>query len=151
VLDSTLEVRQHACVARRLVARVLVVAVQFSAITAPLAHVHLDDNDTSHHHGRETHAHIVGHSGHAGTVARGLGDGPAMIDHDGDERIIDVPFYLIVRPDVPQIVAALPVASVVVVLEAAPTSRVPQVAHGPDPPSRVASPPRAPPAFLSLI
>ena len=48
-------------VARRGLAAVLAVAVQVSAVTAPMAHVHLDDHETAHHHAREMHTHLSSH------------------------------------------------------------------------------------------
>src|SRR5262245_48702203 len=46
---------------RRLTAASLVVLVQAGAICAPLMHVHLDAEETGHHHGQTLHAHLSGH------------------------------------------------------------------------------------------
>ena len=149
-LDAVVRPVNNRDVSRRLVALAIAAAVQLSAIVAPLSHVHLGDHDTDHHHGHEAHAHLAGHGHHALSTHDARTTGPVLADHD-DERIVESSLFLVVRPDAIEIAAALPATLAAPIPETKPASRVPRVAHGPDPPGLLALPPRAPPSFLSLI
>ena len=131
-------------VARRALATVLAVAVQVSAVTAPMAHVHLDDHETAHHHAREMHAHLASH----GAPATRSIDAhvPSLSDDDGDERVLSVSGFIATSVDSFPGVAAIPVEMAIVIPDDVTISRIPVVSHGHDPPSLSVTPSRGPPS-----
>jgi hypothetical protein len=134
-------------VIRRLTAAALVVLVQASAICAPLLHVHLDADETDHHHGQALHAHLSGHDNHD-TVSPHR-PGP-IVDHQEEAgRTVAAQIFVSAAADSFSLPAVPPSAFVLVVPPEQLTGRTPHTAHATDPPSlRIASP-RAPPASLS--
>jgi len=130
-------------VARRTLATVLAVAVQVSAVTAPMAHVHLDDHETAHHHAREMHTHLAGHGAATRPVDLLV---PSLSDDDGDERVLSVSGFIATSVDSFPGVAAIPVEMAIVIPDDVTISRIPVVSHGHDPPSLSATPSRAPPS-----
>ena len=130
---------------RQIVAGFLAIAVQASAVTAPMVHVHLDDHDSDHHHAREMHSHLAGHPRHAAPLLNT--HGPSLIDDDEDERVLAVSGFVATSADVFPGVAATPVETAVLIFEDVAVSRIPHVSHGHDPPELAATPSRAPPSF----
>ena len=129
--------------ARRTLATVLAVAVQVSAVTAPMAHVHLDDHETAHHHAREMHAHLASHGAATRPVDLHV---PSLSDDDGDERVLSVSGFIATSVDSFPGAAAIPVEMAIVIPDDVTISRIPVVSHGHDPPSLSATPSRAPPS-----
>ena len=129
---------------RQIVAGLLAIAVQASAVTAPMVHVHLDDHDSDHHHAREMHSHLAGHARHVAPLP--ATHGPSLIDDD-DERVLAVSGFVATSAEVFPGVAATPIETAVVVFEDVTVSRIPHVSHGHDPPERTATPSRAPPSL----
>ena len=131
-------------VLRRLTAAVLVIIVQVGAICAPLMHVHLDADETEHHHGQALHAHLSGH--HDAIPTR---PGP-IVDHPDDEgRTVAAHIFVSPAADPFSLIAVPSPAFVVVVPPAQASGRTPHIAHAHDPPSLIVSSPRAPPAILT--
>jgi hypothetical protein len=107
-----------------------------------MAHVHLDDHETAHHHAREMHAHLASH----GAATRPVDlDVPSLSDDDGDERVLSVSGFIATSVDSFPGVAAIPVEMAIVIPDDVTISRIPVVSHGHDPPSLSATPSRAPP------
>src|SRR6185436_149778 len=96
LLDSPVGVVKNQPVARRALATVLAVAVQVSAVTAPMAHVHLDDHETAHHHAREMHTHLASHGAATRPVDLHV---PSLSDDDGDERVLSVSGFIATSVD----------------------------------------------------
>ena len=111
LLDSPVGVVKNQPVARRALATVLAVAVQVSAFTAPMAHVHLDDHETAHHHAREMHAHLASHGAATRPVDLLV---PSLSDDDGDERELSVSGFVATNVDSFPGVAAIPVEMAIV-------------------------------------
>jgi hypothetical protein len=131
-------------VRRRLTAAVLVVLVQTGAISAPLTHVHLDVQDTPHHHGQAMHAHLSGHDAVIPVLP-----GP-LVDHQDDEgRVVAAHVFVAAAAAPFSLPAVTSPAFVLVVPLAQLRGRAPYVAHAVDPPPLAAGSPRAPPLFLS--
>lgn len=108
-----------------------------------MAHVHLDDHETAHHHAREMHTHLSSHSASAEhSVDPKV---PSVTDDDGDERVLSVSGFIATSVDVFPGVAAIPAEIAIVIPDDETVSLVPVVAHGHDPPSLSLTPPRAPP------
>jgi hypothetical protein len=128
---------------RRGLASVLAVAVEVSAVTAPMAHVHLDDHETAHHHAREMHTHL---SSHGASAARPVDPhAPLVSDDDGDERVLSVSGFIATGVDAFPGVTAIPAEIAIIIPDEETISRIPVVAHGHDPPSFSVTPSRAPP------
>ena len=128
---------------RRGLASVLAVAVQVSAVTAPMAHVHLDNHDTAHHHAREMHSHL---SSHGASATRRIDPRvPTLSDDDGDERVLSVSGFIATGVDAFPGVTAIPAEIAIIIPDEETISRIPVVAHGHDPPSLSVTPSRAPP------
>ena len=108
-----------------------------------MAHVHLDDHETAHHHAREMHAHLAGHGAATRPVDRHV---PSLSDDDGDERVLSVSGFIATSVDSFPGVAAIPVEMAIVIPDEVTISRIPVVSHGHDPPSLSATPSRAPPS-----
>ncbi|HET9196357.1 MAG TPA: hypothetical protein VFO21_25940 [Vicinamibacterales bacterium] len=129
---------------RRLIAAVLVVLVHAGAISAPLTHVHLDVEDTHHHHGQAMHAHLSGHD-----AVIPLVPGP-LVDHQDDEgRVVATQVFVAAAAAPFSLPAVTNPAFVLVVPPAQLRARTPHVAHAVDPPRIAVRSPRAPPDFLS--
>jgi hypothetical protein len=129
---------------RRLTAAALVVLVQAGAICAPLMHVHLDSEETGHHHGQTLHAHLSGHD-----VDVPLRPGPIADHQEEAGRTVAAPIFVSPAADPFNLPLISSPAFVLVVPPAQAGGRTPHTTHATDPPSlRVASP-RAPPASLS--
>jgi hypothetical protein len=131
---------------RRLTAAALAMLVQASALCAPLLHVHLDAEETEHHHGQALHAHLSGHQDHHGAVPR---PGPVADHQDEAGRTIAAQIFVSPAADPFSLAAAPSPAFVLVVPPAKLAGRTPHTAHATDPPSRDIASPRAPPTFLS--
>jgi hypothetical protein len=132
---------------RRLTAAALVVLVQASAICAPLLHVHLDADETEHHHGQALHAHLSGHDNH--DTVRPHRPGP-IVDHQEEAgRTVAAQIFVSAAADPFSLAAVPPAVFVLVVPAAQPRGRMPHTAHATDPPSLNAASPRAPPTSLS--
>ena len=133
-------------VRRRLTAAVLVVLVQAGAISAPLTHVHLDVEETPHHHGQAMHAHLAGHD-----AVIPLGPGP-LLDHQDDEgRAVAAQVFVSAAVAPFSLPAITSPSFVLVVPPARLQGRAPHVAHAVDPPRIAVRSPRAPPAWLSSL
>jgi hypothetical protein len=132
---------------RRLTAAALVVLVQASAICAPLLHVHLDADETEHHHGQALHAHLSGHDNH--DTVRPHRPGP-IVDHQEEAgRTVAAQIFVSGAAD-PFNLPAIPRPEfVLLVPPPQPGGRTPHTAHATDPPSLRIPSPRAPPASLS--
>jgi len=142
-LDSPQGVIKNRLLLRRGLATVLAVAVQVSAVTAPMAHVHLDDHETAHHHAREMHTHL---SSHGASATRPVDPHVASLtDDDGDERVLSVSGFVATGVDAFPGAVAIPVEIAIVIPDEETVSRVPVVAHGHDPPGLSVLPSRAPP------
>lgn len=122
---------------RRWTAAALVVLVQCGASTAPLLHVHPDD-EAPHDHGGALHAHLGGPSA-----------SDAILDHDDAGRTIAAHVFVGVAVDPFDAPALAPRAGALVVPPEAAAGRTPHVSHGHDPPDTPRRPSRAPPALLS--
>jgi len=134
-------------VLRRLTAAALVVLVQIGALAAPLTHVHLDAEETEHHHGQALHAHLSGHDSH--DAIRPHRPGP-IVDHQEEAgRTVAAQIFLSAAAEPFRLPAVVVPAFVLIVPPAQPSGRMPQVAHAVDPPSVSVRSPRAPPALLS--
>jgi hypothetical protein len=134
-------------VLRRLTAAALVVLVQIGALAAPLTHVHLDAEETEHHHGQALHAHLSGHDSH--DAVRPHRPGP-IVDHQEEAgRTVDAQIFVSAAADPFSLPAVPPSAFVLVVPAAQPRGRMPHTAHATDPPTLDLGSPRAPPASLS--
>jgi hypothetical protein len=133
---------------RRLTAAALVVLVQAGAICAPLLHVHLDADETEHHHGQALHAHLSGHDHHE--AIRPIPPGP-IVDHQEEAgRTVAAQIFVSAAADPFRLPAIPPSAFVLVVPAADPRGRTPHTTHATDPPAlRIASP-RAPPASVLI-
>ena len=132
---------------RRLTAAALAVLVQASAICAPLLHVHLDADETEHHHGQALHAHLSGHQEHHAALPERRG--PVADHQDEAGRTITAQIFVSPAADPFSLPVVPSPAFVLVVPPATFAGRTPHTAHATDPPSlRIASP-RAPPTFLS--
>jgi hypothetical protein len=130
---------------RRLTAAALVMLVQASAICAPLLHVHLDADETGHHHGQALHAHLSGHDSHDST--RPHRPGP-IVDHQEEAgRTVAAQIFLSAAADPFSLPAVPPSAFVLVVPAPEPGGRMPHTAHATDPPPLNLSSPRAPPSL----
>jgi hypothetical protein len=125
-------------------AAALALLVPMGAAAAPMLHVHLDDYDTDHHHGRALHGHLAGHEHHAPAAAA-----TARLESHDDGRTLTPSLFVAVTPASFTLPAIVPERFVV----APPTVRAAhlllQVTHGHDPPLAAAIAPRAPPARLS--
>jgi hypothetical protein len=132
---------------RHIVAGLLAVTVQASAVTAPMLHVHLDDHDSDHHHAREMHSHLSGHGHHAGNLP--APSQSILSDDDGDENVVAVSGFVATSVEASQGAVAIPVETIVIALADVTVSRIPHVAHGHDPPARSSTPSRAPPSSPS--
>jgi len=108
-----------------------------------MAHVHLDDHETAHHHAREMHTHLSSH-GASATRPADLHI-PSLTDDDGDERVLSVSGFIATSVDAFPGAVAIPVEIALVIPDEETVSRVPVVAHGHDPPGLSATPSRAPP------
>jgi hypothetical protein len=126
---------------RRLTAAVLVVLVQAGAISAPLTHVHLDAEDTPHHHGQAMHAHLSGHD-----AVIPLLPGPLVDHQDEDGRVVAAQVFVAAAAAPFSLPAITSPPFVLVVPPAQLRGRAPQVAHAVDPPLRTLRSPRAPPS-----
>jgi hypothetical protein len=135
----------NARVFRRLTAAALVVLVQFSAIAAPLTHVHLDAEETGHHHGQALHAHLSGHD----AVLPVPHSGPIADHQDSAGRTIETHIFVAPAVDPFSLPAVASPSFVLVVPPAQPSGRTPHVAHAHDPPALAVRSSRAPPAHLS--
>ena len=131
-------------VRRRVTAAVLVVLVQAGAISAPLTHVHLDADDTPHHHGQAMHAHLSGHE-----AVFPLLPGPLVDHQDDDGRVVAAQVFVAAAAAPFSLPVVTSPAFVLVVPPAQLRGRAPHVAHAVDPPPLTVGSPRAPPAFLS--
>jgi hypothetical protein len=132
---------------RRLTAAALAVLVQASAICAPLLHVHLDADETEHHHGQALHAHLSGHDDH--DTVRPHRPGP-IVDHQEEAgRTVAALIFVSAAADPFSVPAVPPSAFVLVVPPEQLIGRTPHTAHATDPPSFNAASPRAPPTRLS--
>jgi hypothetical protein len=108
-----------------------------------MAHVHLDDHETAHHHAREMHTHL---SSHGASATRPVDPRvPILDDDDGDERVLSVSGFIATSVEAFPGVVAMPVAIAIVVPDEVTVSRIAVVAHGHDPPSLSLTPARAPP------
>jgi hypothetical protein len=128
---------------RTVIAAVLLVTVQGAALTAPFVHAHPDDHATAHHNGRSVHSHWAGHT-HS-TDATHL---PAFVADDHDRATFLSSFVgVAVSAMATPVVAPQPFALPIPAERRA--HRPVSIAHSHDPPTAVALPSRAPPAFLS--
>lgn len=127
---------------RRVTAAALVVLVQVGVISAPLAHVHLDDADTDHHHGRARHTHFAAHPGPVMPVSG------RVLDHQDSTGRTASAAVFVTAAAAPFTLPAFEAAEfLLVVPSAAAGGRTPHVSHGHDPPETpIAFPPRAPPS-----
>jgi hypothetical protein len=129
---------------RRLTAAALAVLVQVGAICAPLLHVHLDADETEHHHGQTLHAHLSGL--HVDVPVR---PGP-IVDHQEDAgRTVAAQIFVSAAADPFSLPAVPPQAFVLLIPPAHPSGRTPHTTHATDPPSLSLISPRAPPLSLS--
>jgi hypothetical protein len=146
-IDLSRTVVENRNVVRQIVAGLLAVTVQASAVTAPMLHVHLDDHDSDHHHAREMHSHLSGHGHHAGTLPVPMQ--PTLSDDDGDENVVAVSGFVATTVETFPGTVAIPVETIVITLADVTINRIPHVAHGHDPPAILSTPSRAPPSSLS--
>jgi hypothetical protein len=131
-------------VLRRLTAAALVVLVQIGAIAAPMSHVHLDVEETTHHHGQAQHAHL---SGHHAVIPEASGP---IVDHqDESGRVVTAHVFVGAASDPFSLPLVVPPTFVLLPPPAQPYGRTPHVAHAHDPPTIAVRSPRAPPASLS--
>ena len=128
---------------RRLTAAVLVVLVQAGAIAAPLTHVHLDADDTSHHHGQAMHAHLSGHDAVIPSYS-----GPRADHQDDEGRVVAAQIFVAAATEPFSLPAIVSPAFVLLVPPPQLSGRTPRVAHAVDPPPLASESPRAPPALL---
>jgi hypothetical protein len=131
-------------VSRKLIAASLSVAVQVSAVYAPLVHAHFDDHETDHHSGRQAlHAHFAGHAAPASS-----GDQPGVHENEGGHAVFVQVFVAVACASlhVPFTIAD---SFELTVPDEAPARRSLLIVHGHDPPDIRSLPSRAPPAFLS--
>jgi hypothetical protein len=131
-------------VLRRLTAAMLVLLVQAGAISAPLTHVHLGDDDRDHHHGQAMHAHLSGHDAVIPSYP-----GPRADHQDDEGQVVAAQIFVAAASEPFSISAASTPAFVLLVPPAQLTGRTPFVAHAVDPPPLAVRSPRAPPALLS--
>jgi hypothetical protein len=131
-------------VLRRLTAAALLVLVQIGAIAAPMSHVHLDVDETAHHHGQSQHAHLSGHS-----AVLPPAPGPVVDHQDESGRVVTAQVFVAAASDPFSLPVVVPPAFVLLLPPAQPHGRTPHVAHAHDPPPLAVGPPRAPPASLS--
>ena len=127
----------------KFVAVVLVVAVQATAVGAPLVHAHLDNHTTDHHGARTVHSHFSGHhSSHSPDI------GLRVEDNDA-ERTVFLQLFVAVGVasfgSLPAVVESFEIS----VPAEAPRRQLFWVVHGHDPPFTRSRPARAPPANLS--
>ena len=142
-LDSGPRVANNPRVVRRLAASALIVLLPFGAAVTPFVHAHEDDHHSSHHDGRQIHAHLSSHSApardHHGT----------SLTEDDAETARDVPLFVAVET----VTFTIPLLVPARMELAAPAARVvssrPRVAHAHDPPERSPLGPRPPPSCLS--
>jgi hypothetical protein len=130
---------------QRILALALSLAIQASALSAPLVHAHPDDHETEHHGARAIHTHWTAH---AEADHSSEGEAPELEAEDHDRAVflnvfVAVAASVIDVPAVAQVVFALP----------APAERSPhhsvESLHSHDPPVIPSPSPRAPPSFLS--
>jgi len=129
---------------RRLTAAALVVLVQVGAVCAPLMHVHLDADETEHHHGQALHAHLSDH--HIDLPVR---PGPIFDHQEEVGRTVAAHIFVSAAAEPFSLPVVPPVAFVLLVPPAQPSGRTPHIAHATDPPSLRNASPRAPPTSLS--
>jgi hypothetical protein len=129
---------------RRLAASALIVLVPFGALVSPFVHAHEDDHHTSHHDGRQIHAHVSAHSastsGHRAETS---------VREDEAESAWDVPLFVAVETVTFTVPVLVPARVEVAAPAASVVSSRPLVAHAHDPPGKSPFGPRAPPAYLS--
>jgi len=131
-------------VTRSIVAVVLCVAFEASALTMPFTHAHTDDHASAHHAAHAVHSHFSSHASH-----HVHSTGPVIDDDDDDDQAIYLQLFVAVNPQ------PMPVGgTALTVFELPkPAERPVQsplvVVHGHDPPLSHSLAPRAPPFFLS--
>ena len=128
---------------RKVIAIALSLAVQAAALSAPLVHLHPDDQATEHHGAREVHTHWAGHapSHHSSDAALDTADHDRAVFLNA---FVAVAASLLPAPAVTHGVFELPVPR-----DSAPHRGV-EIAHGHDPPFFSSLPSRAPPSLPSL-
>jgi hypothetical protein len=128
---------------RKVIAIALALAVQATALSAPLVHAHPDDHATPHHAGRAVHTHWAGHAhSHHSSAA------PAVGTADDDRAVFLNAFVAAAAARVPVAGTAPAIVELPVPAER-PAHRVFDTARSHDPPFFSSLSSRAPPAFLS--
>jgi hypothetical protein len=110
-------------------------------------HVHLDAEETAHHHGPALHAHLSGHDSH--DAIKPHRPGPIADHQEEAGRTVAAPIFVCGAADAFSLPAIPRAAFVLVVPLPEPGGRTPHIAHATDPPPHNVSAPRAPPTSLS--
>ena len=128
---------------RKVIAVALALAVQATAVSAPLVHAHPDEHATPHHAGRAVHTHWAGHGqSHHSSNAPAVG----TADHDRAvflNAFVAVAVSPVPAPGVTPAILDLPVPA------ERPAHRIFDTARSHDPPFFRSLSSRAPPVFLS--
>jgi len=131
-------------VTRSIIAAVLCVAFEASALTMPFIHAHVDDHATAHHAAHAVHSHFATHATH-----HVHSTGPVIDDDDDDDQAVYLQLFVAVSAQpAPVGGTALTVFELPKPAERPVYSSV-VVVHGHDPPLSRSLAPRAPPLFLS--
>ena len=129
---------------RSIVAVVLCVAFQTSAVTLPFMHAHTDDHANAHHAAHAVHSHLAAHASH-----HVHSPSPAIDDDDEDDQAIYLQLFVAVSAH-PMPVGGTALTVFVLPTPAEQPVRSPGVVvHGHDPPLSHSLAPRAPPLALS--
>lgn len=129
---------------RSIVAVVLCVAFEASALTLPFLHAHTDDHASAHHAAHAVHSHFASHASH-----HLHSTSPVIDDDDDDDQAVYLQLFVAVSPH------PMPVGGTALTVFELPTpaERPVQspvvVVHGHDPPLSGSLAPRPPPPFLS--
>jgi hypothetical protein len=124
---------------RKAIAFTLSLALQVTALSAPLVHAHPDHEATHHHEGRTVHTHWAGHSSSPSPL------GPSFQAIDDDRAVFLSVFVAEAASPVPAVALVPEPFGLPVPLERGAHPNV-AVTHGHDPPSLGSLSPRAPPA-----
>lgn len=128
---------------RKALAVAVSVAIQLSALSAPLLHVHPDSQTTDHHRGRTVHSHWVEHH-----PAESVPGTPAIEEADHDRAVFLNVFVARAGSWLPAPGLSLDVFALPAPAERR-SSRAIDVVRSHDPPGGRTAPSRAPPTFLS--
>ena len=128
---------------RKVIALALSLAVQATALSAPLVHAHPDDHATEHHGSRTVHTHWAGHA-----QSHDTSDTPAFGTDDHDRAVFLNAFVAVAASSLPA-QAIAPDAFELPVPAERPAHRILEVVRSHDPPSLRSVSSRAPPALLS--